>query len=263
MNKKSSFLLVFLCTYCILPGIVYAQVLGSIQSFNKQDYYFTYHNDIGIIYPVENRAGKELATFIIRKGLAAPDDNFCVSFESAAWPGNYLKHQDRALKLLPVENDVLFQRDATFKMVFPLGTDDRKWVSFESFNYPGYYIRHKNSRLLLDKNDKSKIFKMDATFRFMLPLWNGKNKTVKTKTPVHKQPSYDRDATTIIILTILGIIYISLNLAAKIKQKRAHFATLEKSKQAADSAVAGKLLTPKPVVEPGAESIRKTDQTIT
>jgi len=72
--------------------------------------------------------------FKIVGGLANPK---CVSLESEADPGYFLRHQNYRLKLHPwPENDGLFANDATFYLV----SNNDGTVSFRSYNYPNQYI---------------------------------------------------------------------------------------------------------------------------
>jgi len=70
----------------------------------------------------------------IVQGIA---DSTCVSLESEANPGYFLRHQNSRLKLHPYpENDGLFAADSTFYLV----RNSDGSVSFRSYNYPKQYI---------------------------------------------------------------------------------------------------------------------------
>jgi Alpha-L-arabinofuranosidase B (ABFB) domain len=91
-----------------------------------------------------------------------------VTFESANYPGHFLRHQNYRLKLAKRSNDQLFKENATFCVVSGLANSQGR--SFESVNFPKHYIRHSNFELWLAKSDGSRLFKQDATFIISPPL---------------------------------------------------------------------------------------------
>jgi hypothetical protein len=102
------------------------------------------------------------ATFRVVPGLAGR----CSSFESANYPGHFLRHQGFRVKLSPRADDEAFRADATF--CFKPGLFSEGGRSFESSNFPGHYIRHSNFELWIARSDGSRQFKQDATF-FLVP----------------------------------------------------------------------------------------------
>jgi hypothetical protein len=83
-----------------------------------------------------NTAGQQLATWIVRKGLASSS---CVSFESKTSPGDYIRHYNFVLYHEPYDGTDQFAQDATF---CPKAGNDGQGKSFASFDYPTHYIRH-------------------------------------------------------------------------------------------------------------------------
>jgi hypothetical protein len=199
------------------------KIISSLQSFNLQNQYMSHEYETGIVYPVDTQPGKELSTFYINQGLVTPEAGF-ISFESAAWPGHFFRHENNQIKLQKKKDNEQFYLDATFKVVDGLAKQNDNWVTFESINYPGYFIRHKDNQLYIEPNDGSELFKSDATFRFVQPFWNGENKTVRKK-GLGNKPVEDRELTTIISMFLVGVIYVSLNVAAKFKQRKAVLST--------------------------------------
>jgi hypothetical protein len=74
----------------------------------------------------------------------------CVSLESEAYPGYFLRHQDSRLKLHPyAENDWVFAGDSTFYLVH----NQDGTVSFQSYNFPQQYISVTASKKLYIATD--------------------------------------------------------------------------------------------------------------
>jgi GH43 family beta-xylosidase len=70
-----------------------------------------------------------------------------VSFESANFPGYYLRHKNFELWLEKSDGSTTFKNDAAFYQ--RAGLADAAGVSFESYNYAGRYIRHYNYDLFV------------------------------------------------------------------------------------------------------------------
>ncbi|MCF4122505.1 family 43 glycosylhydrolase [Antribacter sp. KLBMP9083] len=131
-----------------------------IQSYNAQDRYVRHANfeariDANVSPVADSR-------FRVVQGLADNGTGY-VSFESANYPGYFLRHQDYQLVLARDDGTELFEADATFKQVPGLASSS--WVSFQSYNFPDRYLRHYNYRLRIDtiSTDQGRA---DATFRF-------------------------------------------------------------------------------------------------
>ena len=120
--------------------------------------------------------------WIARRGLA---DGACYSFESADWPGRYLRHQSFALRMDLPDGSAAFNGDATFCPRAPLnGRATGGAVSLESKNYPGYFLRHANFVMGIAPNDGTALFSGDATF---LPV--NPNKAMNAGNTVNLEPS--------------------------------------------------------------------------
>ena len=108
----------------------------------------------------ENPSEADLLTakFIARDGLA---DSSCVSFESVAQPGRWLRHYSYRLRIDPNDGSALFKSDATFCVEPGLtGTG----FTFRSKNFPDRVIRHRNYELWIDPVTSGGTFAADATF---------------------------------------------------------------------------------------------------
>ncbi|MEU2629641.1 alpha-L-arabinofuranosidase B [Kitasatospora sp. NPDC007106] len=81
-------------------------------------------------------ADRTAAGWTVRAGLA---DSSCLSFESAAAPGQYLRHSGFQLYTAASNGTALFMQDATF---CPQAGHSGQGFSFQSVNYPNKYLRH-------------------------------------------------------------------------------------------------------------------------
>jgi hypothetical protein len=112
------------------------------------------------------------ATFIVRPGLAEPS---CYSFESANFPGQYLRHAGYRLQKATDDGTVVFDQDATFCAQPPLNGGAGS-VSLESLNYPGYHWRHHSEAVYIAANgggnawDNPASYAADATWADAAPL---------------------------------------------------------------------------------------------
>jgi hypothetical protein len=256
MNCKNlGYLVILLSIHSIWPESAASQTLVTIQSFNRQDAYFSYNNARGIIYPANDRKSKELATFIVRKGLAKAGDGY-VSFEAAAWPGYFLLYENHNIVLLKRHIDQTFRLAATYKIVSALGTVEPDWFSLQVLNHPDRYIRHNNNELICEVADGSQLYKENATFRFIRPLWDGKNKTAKNKT-LFKEPVDEHDESILIVLGILGFSYLGWHMFSDIRQKFMHLAVLVKDAAGG----AEERLLPEPAVEYNPKPLAKNGET--
>jgi non-reducing end alpha-L-arabinofuranosidase len=101
--------------------------------------YVRNQNGAVVIAPITSGSAvqdKGDTTWIVRRGLA---DNSCVSFESRNNPGDFLRHQNFALRVPPFDGTALNRSDATF---CPQPGKNGKGYSFRSVNDPTKYIRH-------------------------------------------------------------------------------------------------------------------------
>ncbi len=112
------------------------------------------------------------ATFIVRPGLA---ESSCYSFESANFPGQYLRHADYRLQKAAGDGSAVFPQDATFCAQPPLNGGAGN-VSLESLNYPGYFWRHYAEAVYIATSgggrtwDNPGSFAADATWHNAAPL---------------------------------------------------------------------------------------------
>ncbi|MBV9563453.1 MAG: AbfB domain-containing protein [Bradyrhizobium sp.] len=111
--------------------------------------YVRNQNGAVIIAPITSGSteqDKGDATWIVRRGLA---NAACVSFESKNNPGDFLRHQNAALRMQPFDGTALNRSDATF---CPEPGKDGKGNSFHSLNYPTKYIRHYYGEVYIASN---------------------------------------------------------------------------------------------------------------
>ena len=80
-------------------------------------------------------ATKQAAKWVETAGLADPK---CVSFESVAHPGYYIRHYGFVAKVEPNDDTAQFAQDATF---CPTPGNSGTGTSFQSVNYPAKYLR--------------------------------------------------------------------------------------------------------------------------
>lgn len=146
-----------------------------MQTFESSNYpgmFIRHFNFLGELTSISTDLDKQDATFKVAPtmiDIGWPLPSNLVTFESANYPGYYLRHQDWRIKLQPNDNSNLFEYDATFKIVPGLYAGEPGGFaingnSFESINYPGYYLRHRDFHLWVEPNDNSEQFKKDATF---------------------------------------------------------------------------------------------------
>jgi YVTN family beta-propeller protein len=98
------------------------------------------------------------ATFIVRDGLA---DSNCVSLESIATPGSYLRHAGYRLRLGTNDGADGFKNDATFCPELGLASTG---ITLRSKNFPTRVLRHRNAELWIDPVVTEGTFAADATF---------------------------------------------------------------------------------------------------
>ncbi|MFJ5885581.1 alpha-L-arabinofuranosidase B [Kitasatospora cineracea] len=91
---------------------------------------------ISALGSASSAADRADATWTVRPGLA---DSACLTFESAAAPGQYLRHYGFQLHTAAGDGTALFNQDATF---CPQAGHSGQGFSFQSANYPNRFIRH-------------------------------------------------------------------------------------------------------------------------
>jgi len=98
--------------------------------------------------------------FIVRDGLA---DASCVSLESSATPGRWLRHTAYRLQLGTNDNSALFGNDATF---CPEAGVAGSGLTLRSKNFPGYVMRHRaNNEIWIDTQAADAAFQQSASFQ--------------------------------------------------------------------------------------------------
>lgn len=132
-------------------------------------------NGVAVIAPITARSAapdRGDATWIVRRGLA---DGACVSFESKGSPGNFLPHQNAALRIQPFDGTALNRSNATF---CPEPGKNGKGNSFHAMNAPAKYIRHYYGKLYIagDGDDRNPwntkaLWSDDASF-VVGPPWS-------------------------------------------------------------------------------------------
>src|SRR6185437_13770548 len=76
--------------------------------------YIRNENGVAVMAPITSDSverDKGDATWIVRRGLA---DHSCISFDSKNNPGDFLRQQNFALRVLPFDGTALNRSDATF-----------------------------------------------------------------------------------------------------------------------------------------------------
>jgi YVTN family beta-propeller protein len=117
--------------------------------------------NLGILKPLsENPSQAELQSveFWVRDGLA---DSGCVSLESVAVPGQWLRHQGYRLRLSPNDGADIFKNDATF---CPEPGLSGTGVTLRSKNFPDSVLRHRGLELWIDPVATDAAFALDASF---------------------------------------------------------------------------------------------------
>lgn len=106
--------------------------------------------------PAEHSA----AAFHIRGALNG--NSSCISLESAAYPGQFLRVKDRGVILAVNESSSDFKYAASWRR--HNGLADPAAATFESFQCPGMFLRHKSFVAAIDYKELSDVFKKDASF---------------------------------------------------------------------------------------------------
>lgn len=135
--------------------------MNRIQSYNYTDMYFRHQ-----FFDARIDANVSPSTdqyWQLTSGLANSGSDY-VSFQSAYYPGYYLRHNGFDFVLEKDDGTSQFKQDATFKKV--AGLKDSSWTSFQSYNYPTMYIRHSAFELKLQTISTDQD-KQDATFKIV------------------------------------------------------------------------------------------------
>ena len=135
--------------------------------------YVRNRNGAVVIAPITSHSSKQDkgdATWIVRRGLA---DNSCVSFELKSNPGEFLRHQNSALRSQPFDGTALNRSDATF---CSKPGKDGKGTSFHAVNFPTQYIRHYSGKVFIASDDgtnawDNKALWADDTTFVVSPPW--------------------------------------------------------------------------------------------
>ncbi len=104
-------------------------------------------------------AAPDNTRFIVRQGLA---DAACLSLESVAVPGQYLRHQNFRLRLSPDDGAALTRADATFCPEAGLAGSG---ITLRPKNFPGSVLRHRNGELWVDPQGNDAGFIASASFQ--------------------------------------------------------------------------------------------------
>jgi len=107
---------------------------------------------------------KQQASWTVRTGLG---NSACVSFESKASPGSYIRHYNFALQLNANDGSKQFGEDATF---CPQAGLNGQGTSIQSWGYPTRYFRHYENTTYIASNggvhtfDSASLFNDDASW---------------------------------------------------------------------------------------------------
>ncbi len=135
-----------------MPALVRGQTYA-LQSYNYADRYVRLGT--GSV-----RIEKGLFRWRVVNGLANAG---CVSLESVATPGEYLRLAFGRVVQHANDGTAIFRSDATFcPRAAPAGFD---WVQLEALNHPGYFVRHYAFDLFVQQVPDDQTLK-DSTFRF-------------------------------------------------------------------------------------------------
>lgn len=141
-----------------------APQVSSLQPVALPDYRVRHAGFLGYVSPV-NAGSSQLdrldASFTVRAGLA---DAACLSFESANYPGHFLRHAGFRLRLNPNDNSELFRNDATFCQRSGLAG---RGNSYESKNFPGHYLRVRGTEMWIDRQAGDATYANAASFNLV------------------------------------------------------------------------------------------------
>jgi len=98
------------------------------------------------------------ARYVVRNGLA---DASCVSLESVATPGKWLRHANYRLQLAAYAGTAVFFNDATF---CPEPGVSGSGVSLRSKNFPARVLHHRDGQIWIDTQASDTAFTTNAGF---------------------------------------------------------------------------------------------------
>lgn len=114
---------------------------------------------LGVLAPVPaGTVPGAAAQFVVRDGLA---DAACVSLESVAVPGRWLRHANYRVLGAAVDGSELFRQDATFCAEPGLAGQG---VTLRSKNFPTHVLRHRGAELWIDPVQADAAFAASASF---------------------------------------------------------------------------------------------------
>lgn len=122
---------------------------------------------------------REVASVVRAEASLGPDSQWkiepglasaaCVSFQSNARPGAYLRHANALLWSDIYDGSPNFGKDATFCLRSPLSGTDSASHALESFNYPGNYVSASDGRVRLLTFVESSQFRQLSTWVVRAP----------------------------------------------------------------------------------------------
>ena len=119
-------------------------------------------NNLGVLAALgatPSEAALAPARYTVRAGLA---DAACVSFESVAVPGRWLRHAAYRVQSSALADTAQFRAEATFCPEQGLGGTG---LSLRSKNYPARVVRHRNGQVWIDPQTADAAFAGSASFR--------------------------------------------------------------------------------------------------
>lgn len=118
----------------------------SFEAYNQPGYYLRLSGEVPYFGRIHRMSELDLSDARFRR-VRGLSDASCLSFESVAHPGRYLRHWDNLIRVSARGVfDLAFDGDATFC----LGANNR----YESANKRGYYLRHVGTALTLSRIDR-------------------------------------------------------------------------------------------------------------
>lgn len=122
---------------------------------------------LGVLMAGSATTSTPAARFTVRDGLA---DASCVSLESVAQPGRWLRHFGYRLQLGTSDGSDLFKADATFCPENGLGGAG---LTLRSKNFPARVLRHVNGQVWIEPDAADTAFKLSASWLPRVPQADG------------------------------------------------------------------------------------------
>ncbi len=126
-----------------------------------------------------------------------------VAFQSANFPGRFIRHRNFAGELTPIVSE-LDRLDALF-LVRPALDGTPQARSLEAVNVPNHFLRHKNWKIVLAKNDGSNEFKKAASWVGLSGYRERPLAPIVTLTPVNQPFIFVRHSAFKLILSAVQI----------------------------------------------------------